>query len=68
MIIIDELPLRFLEGQRFRKFIVVICHRFKVPYRPTICREIYQIFTNERLNMKKLFRTCCQRDSITADT
>ncbi|XP_031094411.1 zinc finger BED domain-containing protein RICESLEEPER 1-like [Ipomoea triloba] len=68
MILIDELPFRFVEGQGFRKFILVACPRFKIPSRWTISRDIYQIFSDERVNLKKLFRTSCQRVSITTDT
>ncbi|XP_031103227.1 zinc finger BED domain-containing protein RICESLEEPER 2-like [Ipomoea triloba] len=68
MILIDELPFRFVEGQGFRKFILVACPRFKIPSRWTISRDIYQIFSDERVNLNKLFRTSCQRVSITTDT
>lgn len=33
MIIIDELPFRFVEGQGFRRFILVACPRFQIPSR-----------------------------------
>ncbi|XP_031124229.1 zinc finger BED domain-containing protein RICESLEEPER 2-like [Ipomoea triloba] len=68
MILIDKLLFRFVEGQGFRKFILVACPRFKIPSRWTIIRDIYQIFSDERVNLKKLFRTSCQRVSITTDT
>ncbi|XP_019158830.1 PREDICTED: zinc finger BED domain-containing protein RICESLEEPER 2-like [Ipomoea nil] len=62
MIIIDELPFRFVEGQGFKRFILVACPRW------TISRDIYQIFLDERLNLKKLFRVGTQRVSLTTDT
>ncbi|XP_019198271.1 PREDICTED: zinc finger BED domain-containing protein RICESLEEPER 2-like [Ipomoea nil] len=68
MIILDELPFRIVEGQGFRKFVFVCCPRFKIPSRWTISRDIFKIFSDERLNLKKFFRTSSQRVSITTDT
>ncbi|XP_031101991.1 zinc finger BED domain-containing protein RICESLEEPER 3-like [Ipomoea triloba] len=61
MIIIDELPFRFVDGQGFKRFILVCSPRFQIPSRWTISRDIYQIFLDERLNLKKLFRVGTQR-------
>ncbi|XP_019164624.1 PREDICTED: zinc finger BED domain-containing protein RICESLEEPER 2-like [Ipomoea nil] len=68
MIILDELPFRIVEGQGFRKFVLVCCPRFKIPSRWTISRDIFKIFSDERVNLKKFFRTSSQRVSITTDT
>ncbi|XP_019155791.1 PREDICTED: zinc finger BED domain-containing protein RICESLEEPER 2-like [Ipomoea nil] len=59
---------RIVEGQGFRKFVFVCCPRFKIPSRWTISRDILKIFSDERLNLKKFFRTSSQRVSITTDT
>ncbi|XP_019185248.1 PREDICTED: zinc finger BED domain-containing protein RICESLEEPER 2-like [Ipomoea nil] len=66
MIIIHELPFRFVEGQGFKRFILVACPRFLIPSRWTISRDIYQIFLDERLNLKKLFRVGTQRGEYIA--
>ncbi|XP_019177604.1 PREDICTED: zinc finger BED domain-containing protein RICESLEEPER 2-like [Ipomoea nil] len=50
-----------VEGQGFRKFVFVCCPRFKIPSRWTISRDIFKIFSDERLNLKKFFRTSSQR-------
>ncbi|XP_019170565.1 PREDICTED: zinc finger BED domain-containing protein RICESLEEPER 2-like [Ipomoea nil] len=68
MIIIDELPFRFVEGPGFRKFIMVACPRFKIPSRWTISRDINLIYEEERLKLKCVFRGNTQRVSITTDT
>ncbi|XP_019196335.1 PREDICTED: zinc finger BED domain-containing protein RICESLEEPER 2-like [Ipomoea nil] len=68
MIIIDELPFRFVEGPGFRKFILVCCPRFKIPSRWTISRDINLIYEEERLKLKCMFRGNTQRVSITTDT
>ncbi|CAH9114483.1 unnamed protein product [Cuscuta epithymum] len=68
MHIIDELPFRFVDRQGFRKFMSIACPRFKIPSRWTIARDIYQIYLDEKLNLKRLFRETTQRVSITTDT
>ncbi|CAH9114988.1 unnamed protein product [Cuscuta europaea] len=68
MLIIDELSFRFVDRQGFRKFISVACPRFQIPSRWTIARDIYQIFLDEKLSLKRLFREHTQRVSITTDT
>ncbi|XP_019183659.1 PREDICTED: zinc finger BED domain-containing protein RICESLEEPER 2-like [Ipomoea nil] len=61
MIIIDELPFIFVEGQEFRRFIAVACPRFKIPSRWTISRDINVIYEEEKLNLKCLFKGNTQR-------
>ncbi|XP_019173804.1 PREDICTED: zinc finger BED domain-containing protein RICESLEEPER 3-like [Ipomoea nil] len=68
IIINDELPFRFVEGQGFKRFILVACPRFCILSRWTISRDIYQIYLDERLNLKKLFKLNTQRVSLTTDT
>ncbi|XP_019153680.1 PREDICTED: zinc finger BED domain-containing protein RICESLEEPER 2-like [Ipomoea nil] len=68
MIIIDELPFIFVEGQGFRRFIAVACPRFKILSRWTISRDINVIYEEEKLNLKCLFRGNTQRVSITTDS
>ncbi|XP_031106328.1 zinc finger BED domain-containing protein RICESLEEPER 2-like [Ipomoea triloba] len=40
----------------------------ELPFRWTISRDIYQIFLDERLSLRKLFRVGTQRVSFTTDT
>ncbi|XP_019166614.1 PREDICTED: zinc finger BED domain-containing protein RICESLEEPER 2-like [Ipomoea nil] len=68
MIIIDELPFRFVESPGFRKFILVACPRFKIPSRWTISRDINLIYEEEILKLKCVFRGNTQRVSITTNT
>lgn len=44
MIIIDELPFKFVEAQGFRNFCGVLEPRFHVPSRVTIAKDCYEIF------------------------
>ncbi|XP_031106294.1 zinc finger BED domain-containing protein RICESLEEPER 2-like [Ipomoea triloba] len=68
MIIIDELPFIFVEGQGFKMFIAVACPRFKIPSRWTVSRDIHVIYKEEKLKLKCLFRGNTQRVSITTDS
>ncbi|XP_031108617.1 zinc finger BED domain-containing protein RICESLEEPER 2-like [Ipomoea triloba] len=68
MIIIDELPFRFVEGLGFRMFIAVACPRFIVPSRWTISRDILVVYEEERLKLKAFLRETSHRVSITTDS
>ena len=68
MIALDELPIRFVEGDGFRNLMSVACPRFKIPSRWTVSRDILNIFVEERLNLKNFFKSNCQRVCLTTDT
>ncbi|XP_019150660.1 PREDICTED: zinc finger BED domain-containing protein RICESLEEPER 2-like [Ipomoea nil] len=68
MIIIDELPFRFVEGIGFRRFIAIACPRFIVPSRWTISRDILVVYDEERLKLKQFLRGSSHRVSITTDS
>ncbi|KAG8661312.1 hypothetical protein MANES_02G223166v8 [Manihot esculenta] len=68
MIIIEELPFRFVEGEGFRSFMTAICPRFRIPSRWTISRDCYDLFIEERSKLKSFFKNNCQRVSLTTDT
>ncbi|XP_031122619.1 zinc finger BED domain-containing protein RICESLEEPER 2-like [Ipomoea triloba] len=68
MIIIDELPFRFVEGLGFRMFIAVACPRFIVPSRWTISRDVLVVYEEERLKLKAFLRESSHRVSITTDS
>ena len=48
MIVIDELPFKFVESKDFRKFMSMACPRFHIPSRSTITSDIYQFYLDER--------------------
>ncbi|VFQ99853.1 unnamed protein product [Cuscuta campestris] len=56
MIIIDELPFKFVEGKGFRKCISIAAPRFKMPSRWTVARDCYGIYLEEQTKIKKLFQ------------
>ncbi|KAG8640804.1 hypothetical protein MANES_13G082916v8 [Manihot esculenta] len=51
IIIIDELPLRFVEGEGFRRFMRAICPRFWIPSCWTISRDCYDFFIEKRVSL-----------------
>ncbi|XP_028103742.1 uncharacterized protein LOC114302863, partial [Camellia sinensis] len=53
MIIIDELPFRFVDGVGFKRFCNVMQPKFKIPSRYTVAGDIVDIYTNERERLKK---------------
>ena len=68
MIILDELPFRFMEGRGFKKCMAFVCPRFHVPSRWTIARDCYQIYVDEKVKLKQLLNTSAVRVSLTTDT
>ena len=68
MIIVDELPFKFVEGLGFEKFISVIQPRFKIPSRFTVSRDCYELFLSERVKLKQFLKTTSQRVCLTTDT
>ncbi|KAK2647713.1 hypothetical protein Ddye_015202 [Dipteronia dyeriana] len=51
MLIIDELPFKFVEKRGFRKFYRVGMPRFDVPSRRTIVRDILQLYIDMRISL-----------------
>ncbi|KAK2646797.1 hypothetical protein Ddye_021992 [Dipteronia dyeriana] len=68
MLILDELPFRFFENQGFRKFCFTMNPRFDVPSRRTIVRDLYKLYVEERIKLKKYFKSSQVRVCLTTDT
>ncbi|KAL1077338.1 hypothetical protein V6Z11_D10G089600 [Gossypium hirsutum] len=68
MIVIDELPFKFVESDWFKKFMFVACPRFHIPSRTTMNRDVYQLYLDERVKIKQLSRSSCSRVCLTTDT
>ncbi|XP_055962336.1 zinc finger BED domain-containing protein RICESLEEPER 2-like [Mercurialis annua] len=49
MLIVDELPFRFVEGLGFKRFMSYACPRFYIPSRWTANRDCYQLYLDERI-------------------
>nr|XP_025680231.1 zinc finger BED domain-containing protein RICESLEEPER 1-like [Arachis hypogaea] len=68
MIIVDELPFKFIEAQGFRQFMSKAQLRFKVPSRWTIARDCMALFRYEKEKLRNLLSENCQMVFLTIDT
>ena len=68
MIIIDELPFSFVEGEGFLELCWILCPSFEVPSRRSICRDVLSIYGDARDHLKKLFSKCLHGVCPTTDT
>lgn len=68
MIIIDELPFKFVENEGFRHFTSTAIPHFLVPSRTTITRDCYKLYFDEKNKLKTYFKTSGQRLTLTTDT
>ncbi|KAK2638421.1 hypothetical protein Ddye_026216 [Dipteronia dyeriana] len=55
MLILDKLPFRFVKNRGFRRFCFELCPPFDLPSRRTIVRELYQLYNDEKIKLKKYF-------------
>uniref|UniRef100_A0A803MP14 Uncharacterized protein n=1 Tax=Chenopodium quinoa TaxID=63459 RepID=A0A803MP14_CHEQI len=56
MIIVDELPFRFVEKAGFKYLMGVACPRFNIPSRTTIARDCLQLYHNEKTKLKAIHK------------
>lgn len=68
MIIIDELPFRFVKRDRFREMKSMAQPRFQVPSRITMTRDCFKIFVEEKEKLKNFFVKFSHRVCPTTDT
>lgn len=68
MLIVDELPFKFVEGEGFKRFVRIACPMFVVPSRWTVARDCFNLYTNERTKLKAYFKESNQRICLTTDT
>ncbi|CAL5414902.1 unnamed protein product [Camellia sinensis] len=67
MIILDELPFRFVDGIGFKRFCNVLQPKFKtIPSRITIAKDVAVIFNKERDSLRKTLKG--RRVCLTTDT
>ena len=52
MIVIDELPFKFVEGEGLKNFVSAACPRFSIPSRWTVSRDYFDFYIDERIKMK----------------
>ncbi|KAK5839265.1 hypothetical protein PVK06_008041 [Gossypium arboreum] len=68
MIVIDELPFKFVESEGFKKFMFVACPRIHIPSRTTMTMDVYQMYLDDRVKIKQLLRSSYFRVCLTTDT
>ena len=67
MIIVNELPFRFIEHGGFIDFMAEIEHRFEVPSRVTVARDCLTIYIKENESLRKVLMSS-QKVCLTTDT
>lgn len=67
MIIIDELPLRIVEGEGFLDFMAMVEPRFPVPSRLNVIKDCIILYVKEKEKLKKVL-SASQRVCLTTDT
>ncbi|XP_077225672.1 zinc finger BED domain-containing protein RICESLEEPER 2-like [Tasmannia lanceolata] len=67
MIIVDELPFKFVDKEGFRHLMSVACPQFHIPPRLTITRDCFQFFVDERLKLKTFSKHSSEAASKTVE-
>ena len=69
MIIIDELPFRFVKHDRFIEFMAKVERRFEIPSCVTVVRDCLKLYMREKDNLRKVLmggqRVCLAIDNWT---
>uniref|UniRef100_A0A3Q7G771 hAT-like transposase RNase-H fold domain-containing protein n=1 Tax=Solanum lycopersicum TaxID=4081 RepID=A0A3Q7G771_SOLLC len=68
MVIIDELPIRFVEKEGFNQFMKVAKPCFQIPSRTTVTHDYFDLFDEEKHKLMAVFKETRQRVSLTTDT
>ncbi|KAH0634645.1 hypothetical protein KY290_038111 [Solanum tuberosum] len=68
MVIIDELPFRFVEKKGFKQFMKVAQPCFHIPSSTTMTRDCFDLFDEEKHKLMAVFKETQQRVSLTTDT
>ena len=68
MIIEDELPFLFMDGNGFKKFMRVVKPRFNLSSRYTMMKDCVKMYLKSKNDLKHMFMTTNQRVCLTIDT
>ncbi|XP_056691663.1 zinc finger BED domain-containing protein DAYSLEEPER-like [Spinacia oleracea] len=68
MIVVDELPFKFVEGIGFKYFCSMMEPRFHVPSKITVAKDCFASYLIEKRKLKHELRKCKSRVSLTTDT
>ncbi|KAH0712018.1 hypothetical protein KY289_007977 [Solanum tuberosum] len=53
MVIVDELPFKFVKKEGFRNFMKVVQPHFKIPSRTTVTHDCFKLFDEEKQKLKR---------------
>ena len=68
MIIKDELPFRFVEGEGFQDFVRTVVPRFLIPSRCTVMNDCVKLFTSEKEKLREMYMATGAQVCLTTDT
>jgi hypothetical protein len=68
MIIVDELPFRFVKHEGFNYYMNVVEPRFPIPSRVTVTKDCMKLYLNERKKLKDVLSKKGQKVCLTTDT
>ena len=63
----DEQPFSVVEGEGFRELVQELQPKFGPPSRVTVARDVYRLFCNERIRLKKELTKIGQKICLTTD-
>ncbi|XP_072081090.1 zinc finger BED domain-containing protein RICESLEEPER 2-like [Arachis hypogaea] len=67
MFIGEELPFRFVESLKFRKFVHALQARFKVPSQTTLARDIGALYAEEKMKLQDFLLANCVDNASSID-
>lgn len=67
MVIIDECPFKIVERQGFRRFLSILQPKFQLVSRTTLVKDCFQLFTQQRSKLVRMFSKCKSRICLTTD-
>jgi hypothetical protein len=67
IIIVDELPFRFVEGGGFQEFMKTVKPRFLILSRYTVMRDCVKLFMSKKKKLRAMFLTTGARVCLTTD-
>jgi hypothetical protein len=68
MVIVNELPFKFVEGEGFHDFMKTVESRFKIHFRYTVMKDCMKIFISEKEKLREMFLTAGVQVYLTTDT
>lgn len=68
LVIIDELPFSFVEKEGLKNFMKVTVPQFHIPSRRTLTRDCYELYSQQRQVLKKVFKEVRPKVCLTTDT